>query len=73
MSPGLTSGRSKEGARFLTSSLSVAAERMQDGVTDRTWSARIEGRPRPLGAGTKPRRAARITQVSYNNSSRPGA
>jgi hypothetical protein len=24
-----------------------AAERIQDGVTDRAWSARIEGRPRP--------------------------
>jgi hypothetical protein len=47
--PGLTTGRTLEGARFLTSLPRFAAERTKDGVTDRTWSARIEGRPRLSG------------------------
>src|SRR5215831_10021284 len=54
MPPGLTTGRLKEGACFLTSLPRFATGRIQDGVTGRMRSARIEGGPGPRARTTTP-------------------
>src|SRR5215831_1167139 len=54
MPPGLTTGRLKEGACFLTSLPRFATGRIQDGVTGRARSARIEGGPGPRARTTTP-------------------